>query len=83
MARYKADIQGSSGPTSRLGTAESEIWSHTRGWDVGVEVYMYPDDRKNVAGGEDKIKIYLTAGSNRQRMRKLLGTFTRADLEGG
>ena len=73
MARFYAEIQGSRGEATRMGTAKTGISRHIRGWDVGI--YVEGEVRAN----EDIFHVYLTSGSNGSR-RKHLGTFTAADL---
>ena len=63
MARYKADIQGSRGKTSRLGTASSGIWGHIRGWNIGVEVNIKPSTENQEV---DEVEIFITKGSNEE-----------------
>ena len=58
MSQFYAEIQGNRGKTSRMGSKMSGMWSHTRGWGVGVEVQCWH------TGGEDVIEIQATGGSN-------------------
>jgi len=61
MARYIAEIEGNRGPASRLGTPESGIYGHIRGWDAGVSVNIRPDyDNPD----KDVVTISATGGSN-------------------
>lgn len=57
MARFYADIHGSRGPASRMGTASSGMHGHVRGWHVGGAVDMYAE------GDNDRAAIYATGGS--------------------
>lgn len=57
MARFYAEIQGSRGEASRLGTASSGMHGHVRGWHVGAAVDMYAE------GDNDRAAVYATAGS--------------------
>lgn len=59
MARYKADIQGNRGGASRLGSANSGIWGHVRGWRLGARVEIDP----GVDPDRDEVTIYVTGGS--------------------
>lgn len=59
MSRFYAEIQGNRGMASRQGTKSSGIWSHTRGWNIGVEVQCYVGD-----DGKDHIRVYRTGGSS-------------------
>jgi len=38
MAHFYGTMQGSRGETSRMGTVNSGMTAHVRGWDVGIEV---------------------------------------------
>lgn len=75
MAQFYAEIQGRTGRTTRVGTKDSGIWSHTRGWNLGVEV----QGRVN-ADGEDEFTVRLTSGSRMARRGKEIGIFTEKDL---
>jgi len=59
MARFYAEIQGNRGTASRMGTANSGIQSHIRGWDIGVKVIGGVDEN-----GNDVFHVYKTGGSN-------------------
>jgi hypothetical protein len=87
MARYRGRVQGSRGEASRLGSADSGMFTATDAWDIGVEVEALP-----VRDGEgflhlsncDSVTITLTGGSNQSAQKILLGTFTRdADTSSG
>ena len=58
MANFYAEIMGGRGKASRTGTEKSGMWSHTRGWDSGIEVNCY------VLAGKDFADVYATKGSN-------------------
>ena len=71
MARYIAEIQGSRGKASRLGSKVSGIWSHARGWDLGIESIVRPDpDDKD----RDYAVVSVTAGSNGRGPERTLAT---------
>ena len=65
---YNADGSATTS-ASRLGT--TGIKSHTRGWNLGVEVVGAIDQRDD----SDYFEIYATGGSNGER-GALLGTLT-------
>ncbi len=67
MSRFYANIKGNRGGTSRCGTPSSGIKSHTRGWDVGVEVLGDVD-----CDGQDEFQVYATGGSNDPFTSKLI-----------
>jgi len=68
MAHFIADISGSRGPASRLGSKSSGIQSHTRGWAAGVEVVG-----RNDAELGDVFDIYATTGSSPRGRRAFVG----------
>lgn len=57
MSHWYAEIQGSRGEASRMGTVQSGMWGHIRGWHVGAQVEMYTD------GDGDRAAVYATSGS--------------------
>lgn len=77
MARFYASMKGQRGEASRMGSAASGIHAHVRGWDVGIEVFGDTGDGADT----DTFTVYLTAGSNGRLLPKLIGKFTRADLD--
>lgn len=60
MAQFYAEIQGNRGKSSRMGTKNSGMWAHVRGWDSGVRVECRHDEKRGI----DQFYVYLTAGSN-------------------
>ena len=74
MSHFYANIKGSRGEATRCGTKASGMEGHIRGWDLGVHVTLV-----NTDSGEDRVAVYLTAGSNGGKDR-YLGTFTASDL---
>ena len=60
MARFYAEIEGSRGRATRLGTPSSGMHSHTRGWNIGASVTMRPMTESK----RDCIQVDLTGGSN-------------------
>lgn len=59
MSHFYGTMQGNRGETSRGGSATSGIVSHTRGWNLGVEVVGYVD-----SFGNDCFNITATGGSH-------------------
>ncbi len=59
MARFYADVQGNRGEGTRMGTPQSGIAGHIRGWDTGVSVRIHAE------GDHDVVRVYRTRGSNR------------------
>ena len=64
MARFMADIQGQAGATSRLGSTRSGIYSHARGWNLGVQV-----EGGEGENGKDEFFVRITGGSNNHSSR--------------
>jgi len=69
MAQFYAQIQGNRGAASRMGSKDSGIWSHTRGWNSGVEVVGRVDE-----DGNDVFEVFATSGSNGGGSRRLIAT---------
>ena len=60
MADFYAEIQGSRGVASRIGSHNSGINGHIRGWNLGVEVIGTYDNTTK----QKMFKVYKTGGSN-------------------
>ena len=69
MARFYSEIQGNRGLASRMGTKDSGIWGHIRGWNIGIEVVGKVED------GEDVFYVYVTGGSSGHKTTRLIGKF--------
>jgi len=65
MAHFYADIQGNRGEGTRMGTKDSGISGHIRGWTVGAKVECSHD------GGVDMVRVYKTSGSHGSRSELL------------
>ncbi len=77
MSQYFGEVTGKARTTAtRLGSKNSGISGHIRGWDIGGKVIVEWNEERQ----EDVVTIYLTGGSNGGKS-KCLGTFTRKDLE--
>lgn len=75
MAHFYAEIEGTRGATSRIGSKVSGIKGHIRGWNCGVRVrgkYKSSDE-------QDEFQIYATGGSSGRRSDTFIGT---VDSEG-
>ena len=69
MAHFYADCTGSAKTkATRRGTKSSGIECHIRGWEAGVRVRGYYDEKQNC----DTFEIYVTWGSNARDEDKLL-----------
>ncbi len=75
MARFYAEIEGNRGSASRLGSADSGIRAHARGWDVGIAVYG------DVVNGSDVFYVYVSGGSHDASARKLIATVREGSVE--
>ena len=69
MAQFYASIKGNRGEATRMGTKNSGMHGHIRGWDIGCEVEM----RYNEETGKDEVHIYLTSGSRGSGIDQLIG----------
>ena len=58
MARFYADIQGNRGEATRMGTKNSGISGHIRGWSIGVRTDIQYDEET----GKDMVRVYRTGG---------------------
>lgn len=58
MAQFYGSMQGNRGETTHMGTKDSGMEAHIRGWDIGVYVQIHHID------GKDVIKVFKTGGSN-------------------
>jgi len=54
MSHFYASIKGSRGEATRLGTPNSGIKGHIRGWNLGVRVACFVGDN-----GKDQVVINL------------------------
>ena len=69
MAHFYASIQGNRSERTCQGTKNSGIQGHIRGWESGVRVEGYHDEKT----GEDAFRVYLTSGSNGRHSDIYLG----------
>ncbi len=72
MAQFYAEIQGNRGEATRMGTKNSGIRGHIRGWNVGVRIEGSHGDR-------DTFDVYATSGSSGRSGAGFLGTVTLDD----
>lgn len=78
MARFYATIKGNRGEASRMGTKDSGMQGHIRGWNLGARVIMSVDE-----DGKDICTVTLTSGSGYSGKVKHLGEFKESDLKNG
>lgn len=69
MAQFYAEIQGSRGLASRMGSKKSGIWAHIRGWNNGVSINGIHDHEED----EDIFEISVTSGSGYGSSDKYIG----------
>ncbi len=69
MAQFYGDIQGNRGEATRMGTKESGISAHVRGWNVGARVIVAHED------GRDVVQVWATSGSHGREASKLIAKF--------
>ena len=70
MAQFYAHIQGNRGEATRMGTKDSGISGHIRGWTIGARVIMSHKD------GKDTCTVYRTGGSDGAGGDELIAEFT-------
>jgi hypothetical protein len=73
MAHFYASIQGNRGEATRMGSKDSGITGHIRGWNVGARVTVEHVD------GSDFVRVYRTTGSNDYGSSELIAWFTAED----
>lgn len=59
MAQFYGHMQGNRGTATRMGTKDSGITAHIRGWNVGISITCHVDDK-----GNDVCVAHETGGSN-------------------
>lgn len=74
MSRFYGSLQGSRGEATRQGTTKSGIRGHIRGWHIGAEVSVYPNQLD-----EDVVHVQITRGSGNSSTLLDLGTFKLVD----
>jgi hypothetical protein len=79
MARFYADIQGNRGGASRMGTTDSGIEGHIRGWSIGVRVTCRAIDQGKHEF--DECIAYATGGSNSSWRDKEIWRGTYPNIE--
>lgn len=77
MSHFYGTMQGGAKEVSRTGDSVSGMQAHVRGWDVGIRVVCTYED------GHDVCRVWLTSGSRDTLPSKLIGVFTRDQLELG
>lgn len=71
MAHFYANIQGNRGEATRMGTKDSGMGGHVRGWYVGCRVTMDWNEKEQ----RDECRITVTHGSSGYAQSRCLGTF--------
>lgn len=70
MSQFYASIEGNKGEATRMGTKESGIAGHIRGWNIGCYVSIEHVE------GKDKVTVFKTGGSKRNKTDELIAEFT-------
>ena len=70
MAHFYGDMTGNRGVTTRMGSADSGIQAHLRGWNIGGGVRCFVDE-----DGNDCVSVDLTSGSRGSRGSSNIGTW--------
>ena len=78
MAHYRAEIQGTRGEASRLGTKSSGISSHVAGWDIGASVRIHYDTEKK----QNVLYISVNNGNGYQTEQTVLNKSFAVTREG-
>lgn len=76
MARFYSEIQGNRGEATRMGTADSGIRGHIRGWRTGIRVCGGTDK-----DGEDVFYVYATGGSTGRTPDVLIATVKEGEVK--
>jgi len=72
MAHFRATVRGNRKEASRLGTLKSGIVATVNGWNAGIRVEAYAEER-------DVFRIYRTGGSNARTTPVLIATVHEGD----
>lgn len=76
MSRFYVSAGGQAKTeATRRGGTKSGVYSHTRGWHIGVRVNGHVND-----AGEDEFDVYLTGGSRDAFGDRLIRTLTEKEL---
>lgn len=60
MGHFYGNLQGNRGEATRMGSKDSGITAHIRGWSTGIYVACHVDDK-----GNDVCEAHETGGSSR------------------
>jgi hypothetical protein len=79
MAHFYASVKGGRSEQTCTGTKNSGMTAHIRGWNAGAEVDLYHSEN-----GVDRVRIYITSGSNNTHAKVCLfdGTYQTAAKHG-
>ena len=73
MAQFYATIQGNRGERTCMGTKNSGLYGHIRGWNIGARVDVFYNEELD----RDEVRILVSTGSNGGGQSKALGMFYR------
>jgi hypothetical protein len=71
MAHFYATISGNRSERTCMGTKNSGLTGHLRGWDVGVLVNIVHNEEEGV----DIVRLYKTGGSNDPSPKELVAEY--------
>lgn len=73
MARFYGSMSGNRGEATRMGTTDSGMTAHVRGWSLGVRV----DARDSTEA--DSFDVHVTSGSNGGAADRALARVTETE----
>ena len=77
MVHFFGEVQGQNrSHISLLGSKESGIQAHIRGWDIGIRI-----SGSSSIENEDVFDVYLTGGSNYLNREIKIGSYTKNDIK--
>ena len=77
MSHFYGEMQGNRGEVSRTGSKTSGFSAHIRGWNIGVKIQCWHDEKTN----KDEIHIYQTGGSSKPAVLKEIATLIQGKGE--
>jgi hypothetical protein len=72
MAQFYASIRGNRSERTCMGSKNSGISGHIRGWNIGAKVWISHNDQTE----KDEVTVYKTGGSNGATNDKVIAHFT-------
>ena len=72
MAQFYMNAHGNRGELTCMGTKDSGIVVHVRGWNIGAKIYISYD----MDNDRDIVSVYRTSGSNGRKSDKLVAFYS-------